>query len=104
MIRFLPIMIAAASLAVATAASAGERTTFTLDGQTYTYTSTTSQDGTVVLTGKGESGKSFRFVKHGERVTGDVNNVPVSFTVSESRGAARGAILQQANSSGSVAN
>jgi hypothetical protein len=93
MTRFLPIALTAATLVLgATAATAGEPATFKLDGRTYTYTTTTTKDGAVVFTGQAEPGNDFRFVVRGNQVTGEVDNAPVSFTVAESRGAARRAV------------
>jgi hypothetical protein len=74
--RFL-IVAAAATVAFATPAFAGERV-FTHEGVTYAYTATPTADA-LVLEGKASKGGKFRLVVKGDWVNGYAGGSRVSF-------------------------
>lgn len=76
------------SLAVAAPAFAkDEKTSFTQDGVTYTYTQTKVGDSTIVK-GRASPGYPFYFVVRGEQVVGNANGIPVSFRTPQAGSAA----------------
>lgn len=88
MTKFLTATAMIASLSIAmiapTAANAADESpkrTFTRDGETYVYTAT-DKDDYVLLAGRSSpSGRTFRLVVRGDRVSGTSSGTPVSFTV-----------------------
>lgn len=93
---FSLIALPAIALA-ATAGVAAETKTFTSDGVTYVYASTTANDGSTVLTGHAvPGGRSFRLVVRKGQVSGHSNGQPVRFSVDEAKGAAGGVIAASA--------
>ena len=79
------LLIAAATLfvsAVPAAAQDAESQSFTRDGVTYRY-DVTQHDGYRVIEGRATPGTHFRLVVRGDRVTGRVNNRPVSFSTAD---------------------
>ena len=86
MTRFI-IAAAAVSVALAGPAFAGDKQkrTFTRDGVTYTYTSTKTDDATVLEGRAHPYGGNFRLVVKGDKVTGHAGNDRVSFRVSDKK-------------------
>lgn len=76
-------LFAATALLVAAGTPAAaqdvENREFTRDGVTYRY-DVIQHDGYRVLQGRATPGSNFRLVVRGDRVTGRVNNRPVSFS------------------------
>jgi len=77
----------AALLLITTApAFAGEKPTeitFQRDGETYTYTKT-EKAGLVILNGRFPTGNRFQLIVRGNKVTGTVDGVYVSYPISYS--------------------
>lgn len=80
--RKTSILAAAAAALISTMGMAAEpaQQSFTRDGRTYVYTSTTRDDGKVLIEGhQAGSRAKFRLLVAGDRVTGMSNGFPVSF-------------------------
>ena len=77
-----PLIAAALLTAVAAPAVAAERTSFTHDGVTYSYTQTKVGESTI-LRGRATTGADFRYVVRNGQVVGKSNGIPVSFRVSD---------------------
>lgn len=76
------IFAATAALFIATPAFAAEQErSFTRDGVTYTYTSTTKGDVQVLEGNVAQTGETFRLVVHKGWVTGKAAGAHVSFRV-----------------------
>lgn len=74
------------SLAITSPAIAkSEKTSFTRDGVSYTYSQSKVGNSTVVR-GVSTPGSSFYLVIRGNRVTGTADGVPVSFQLSDVKG------------------
>ncbi len=82
--------VIAATALVATAAVGEEpaQRRFSRDGQTYVYTTTPSDAGTVIEGRRLPSGSAFRLVVRGDNVKGVSGGHPVAFRVAEAKGAA----------------
>jgi len=77
---------AALLLVTAAPAFAGEKPTeitFQRDGETYTYTKT-EKAGMVILRGRFPTGNRFQLIVRGNKVTGTVDGVYVSYPISYS--------------------
>jgi len=85
--KFL-ITAALAAIATVSPASAKDMSSFSHQGVTYKYSVTNISDSKRVISGFATSGSAFRLVVSGDRVSGTVNGMPVSFTVSEAKNAA----------------
>jgi hypothetical protein len=77
-------LVATLLLAAATPAVAQEKTSFTQDGVTYTYTQTKVGDATVIR-GHSTSGPDFYYVVRDGKVIGKNDDTPVSFTVQDAK-------------------
>ncbi|MBO9575698.1 MAG: hypothetical protein J7494_08185 [Sphingobium sp.] len=77
-------LTATLALAVASPAFAkeAEKSSFTHEGVTYTYTKTQVGKSTVIE-GYAQPGQKFHLVKNGNQVTGTANGIPVSFSMDE---------------------
>ena len=78
----LPLTVALLAATVAAPAFAAEKTSFTHDGVTYSYTQE-KVAGSTILKGTSDAGESFRYVIRNGRVTGDNNGVAVRFSVED---------------------
>lgn len=89
MFKLLSILATPALALVATAGIAGEPTkSFTHEGVTYRYDTTTAEDGSTVLTGTAlPRGEAFRLVIRNGTVTGHAGSRPVRFSVASAKGA-----------------
>lgn len=82
MIKF-PLTIALIATAIAAPAVAKDKTTFTHDGVTYTYT-TEKVGNSTVIQGRAMPGDDFYYVVDSKgRIAGKANEAPVSFTVAD---------------------
>lgn len=78
-----PLTAALLVAAAAAPAVAKERTTFTHDGVTYSYTETKVGDSTTVLQGTSSEGADFRYIVRKGQVVGENNGVPARFSVAD---------------------
>lgn len=87
--KIATIVAAAATALISTVGIAAEpaQQTFTRDGRTYVYTTTTRADGKTLIEGhQAGSRAKFRLIVAGDRVTGVSNGFPVSFRTAGSAG------------------
>lgn len=75
--------IFAVALLASIAATPAMAETFTRDGVTYTYTTKTLGDATIISGNIVSSGESFRLKVKGGRVVGQIGSRPVSFRTAE---------------------
>ncbi len=95
MIKLSTLFAVPALMLATTAAIAGDPPkSFTHEGVTYVYRSSTAADGSRVLSGQVlETGSPFRLVVRNGHVRGHADRHPVSFSVSDTRGASQGAVV-----------
>lgn len=73
--------ISAITPTVANAADEASKRTFTRDGETYVYTATDKQDHVLLIGHSYPSGRAFRLIIRGDRVSGRSGGTPVSFVI-----------------------
>ncbi|MHA6722328.1 hypothetical protein [Sphingomonas sp. RS2018] len=95
MTKFFSLFAVASLALTGNAVAASDQQRFTHEGVTYVFTSTKTNDGATVLTGRSQPGDlPFRLSVRDGRVRGHAGGTPVSFRVADSRGASNGARVQ----------